>query len=192
MRQKAFLLLENTLAALMVPIDYQATQFPEAFVFGDIAGCNAAKIRAAHTTLTHQDSEIALSCVINDLQQPVGSNIKSHKDTSRRLLNNLQKLMWRDVGVLRDTEKLQRALGEVRRLREDVFPSICPKQGTAFNTSLMDWLDLRNSLLCQKPFASLRVNERKAGAPTKWKTFPINLMVSQKIRLYRAKWPFSI
>ena len=133
---------------------------PEAFVFGDIAGCNAAKIRAARTTLTHQDSEIALSCVINDLQQPVGSNIKSRNNTSRRLLNNLQKLMWRDVGVLRDTEKLQRALSEVRRLREDVFPSIRPKQGTAFNTSLMDWLDLRNSLLCAEAIC-LAASERK-------------------------------
>ncbi|MAB03380.1 MAG: succinate dehydrogenase, partial [Candidatus Puniceispirillum sp.] len=133
---------------------------PEAFVFGDIAGSNAAKVRAASSTLSHQDSEIALSRVMNDLLQPAGSNIPSQNENSRRLLRALQKLMWKDVGVLRGTEKLQRALNEVRRFREDIFPSIRPKQGMAFNTSLMDWLDLRNSLLCAEAIC-LAASERK-------------------------------
>ena len=68
--------------------------------------------------------------------------------------------MWRDVGVLRDTGKLRRALNEVRRFRKDMFPSIRPKQGMAFNTSLMDWLDLRNSLLCAEAIC-LAASERK-------------------------------
>ena len=133
---------------------------PEAFVFGDIAGSNAAKVRAASSNLSDQDSEIALSRVMNDLLQPAGCNITSQNENSRRLLHALQKLMWRDVGVLRDTGKLQRALNEVRRFRKDIFPLIRPKQGMAFNTSLMDWLDLRNSLLCAEAIC-LAASERK-------------------------------
>ena len=71
----------------MVPIDYQGNALPEAFVFGDIAGSNAAKVGAASSTLSHQDSEIALSRVLTDLIQPAGGNVTSHNQNSRNLLH---------------------------------------------------------------------------------------------------------
>ena len=103
--------------------------------------------------------------------------------------------MWKDVGVLRDTEKLQRALNEVRRFREELFPSIRPKQGTVFNTSLMDWLDLRNSLLCAEAIC-LAASERKEsrGAhqmediPFKSDEFTKNQIISQQKECLVSSW----
>ena len=168
---------------------------PEAFVFGDIAGSNAAKIKPADCTLSPQDREIALSRAMNDLLSPANSNAVSQNETSRRLLHTLQNLMWKDVGVLRDTEKLQRALREIIRLRNEVFPSIRPKQGTAFNTSLMDWLDLRNSLLCAEAIC-LAASERKEsrGAhqmediPFKSDEFTKNQIISQQDGYLVSSW----
>jgi len=168
---------------------------PEAFVFGDIAGSNAAKIKPADCTLSPQDREIALSRAMNDLLSPASSNAVSQNETSRRLLHTLQNLMWKDVGVLRDTEKLQRALREIIRLRNEVFPSIRPKQGTAFNTSLMDWLDLRNSLLCAEAIC-LAASERKEsrGAhqmediPSKSDEFTKNQIISQQDGYLVSSW----
>ncbi len=168
---------------------------PEAFVFGDIAGSNAAKAKAAAGTLSPQDSEIALSRVMNDLLPPASSNVISQNETSRRLLHTLQKLMWRDVGVLRDTEKLRSALSEIRRIRKDVLPSIRPKHGMAFNTSLMNWLDLRNSLLCAEAIC-LAASERKEsrGAhqmediPFKSDEFTKNQIISQQKECLVSSW----
>ena len=168
---------------------------PEAFVFGDIAGSNAAKVKPADCTLSPQDREIALSRAMNDLLSPASSNAVSQNETSRRLLHTLQNLMWKDVGVLRDTEKLQRALREIIRLRNEVFPSIRPKQGTAFNTSLMDWLDLRNSLLCAEAIC-LAASERKEsrGAhqmediPSKSDEFTKNQIISQQDGYLVSSW----
>ena len=111
----------------------------------------------------------------------------SQKQTSRRLLHALQILMWENVGVLRDTKKLQKALTEITRFRNEVFPSIRPKQGTAFNTSLMDWLDLRNSLLCAEAIclaASKRKESRGAhqmeDIPVKSDKFTKNQIISER------------
>ena len=52
------------------------------------------------------------------------------------------------------------AIDEIRRMKNDIFPNLKPASGTVFNTSLMDWLDLRNSLLCAEAIC-LAANERK-------------------------------
>ena len=168
---------------------------PEAFVFGDIAGSNAAKVKAGSSTLSTQDFEIAISHVMNDLLKSPSDNAPSQKETSRRLLQALQTIMWENVGVLRDTKKLQTALTEIKRFRNEVFPSIRPKQGKAFNTSLMDWLDLRNSLLCAEAIclaASQRKESRGAhqmeDIPFKSDEFTKNQIISGHDGLLVSSW----
>ena len=80
--------------------------------------------------------------------------------TSRMLLCELQKIMWKNVGVLRSKQRLETALNEIRRMRTDIFPNLRPSPGTIFNTSLMDWFDLRNSLLCAEAICHA-ANQRK-------------------------------
>ena len=45
-------------------------------------------------------------------------------------------------------------------MKNETFPNLRPASGNVFNTSLMDWLDLRNSLLCAEAIC-LAANERK-------------------------------
>ena len=52
------------------------------------------------------------------------------------------------------------AIDEIRRMKNVIFPNLKPASGTVFNTSLMDWLDLRNSLLCAEAIC-LAANERR-------------------------------
>ena len=68
--------------------------------------------------------------------------------------------MWKNVGVLRNKQGLKMAIDEIRRMKSVIFPNLKPASGTVFNTSLMDWLDLRNSLLCAEAIC-LAANERK-------------------------------
>jgi len=168
---------------------------PEAFVFGDIAGASAAKAKAGTNALSDQDSKAALSCAMSSLLGPLSGNDKSQKQTSRHLLHSLQTLMWENVGVLRNTQKLQTALNEIKRFRKDVFPSIRPAHGTAFNTSLMDWLDLRNSLLCAETIC-LAASERKESrgahqmedAPFQSNEFTKNQIISQRDGHLVSSW----
>ena len=168
---------------------------PEAFVFGDIAGASAAKAKAGTNTLSDKDSKVALSCAMSSLLGPLSGNDKSQKQTSRHLLHSLQTLMWENVGVLRNTQKLQTALNEIKRFRNDVFPSIRPAHGTAFNTSLMDWLDLRNSLLCAETIC-LAASERKESrgahqmedAPFQSNEFTKNQIISQRDGHLVSSW----
>ena len=168
---------------------------PEAFVFGDIAGSNAARVKASQNTLSNQDFEIAISHAMGDLLQPPSDNTLPQKQTSRGLLHALQIIMWENVGVLRDTKKLQKALTEITRLRNEVFPSIRPKQGTAFNTSLMDWLDIRNSLSCAEAIclaASKRKESRGAhqmeDIPVKSDKFTKNQIISERNGFLVSNW----
>ena len=68
--------------------------------------------------------------------------------------------MWKNVGVLRNKQGLKMAINEIRRMKNDIFPNLKPTPGTVFNTSLMDWLDLRNNLLCAEAIC-LAANKRR-------------------------------
>ena len=45
-------------------------------------------------------------------------------------------------------------------MKKDIFPNLEPYSGNVFNTSLTDWLDVRNSLLCAEAIC-LAANERE-------------------------------
>jgi succinate dehydrogenase/fumarate reductase flavoprotein subunit len=168
---------------------------PEAFVFGDIAGTNSAKVKTDSNAISQQEAETELSRAIIVISKPAHVNGKTTKETARRVLHSLQRLMWENVGVLRDAQKLQIALCEIKRLRNDVFPLLRPTQGTVFNTSLMDWLDLRNSLLCAEAIC-LAASERKEsrGAhqmediPFKLEEFAKNQIISSRNGNLISSW----
>mgnify|MGYP001302216913 CR=1 FL=1 len=133
---------------------------PEAFVFGEIAGASAANSISDAPNLSLQMGQNALLNSLVELSRQPKQNSQFKTLTSRNLLFDLQKLMWENVGVLRNQRGLKRAIDEIRRMRNDIFPNLKPASGTIFNTSLMDWLDLRNSLLCAEAIC-LAANKRR-------------------------------
>ena len=54
----------------------------------------------------------------------------------------------------------KKTIDKIRKMKNETFPNLRPTSGNVFNTSLMDWLDLRNSLLCAEAIC-LAANERK-------------------------------
>ena len=120
---------------------------PEAFVFGDIAGQSAGNRKGNKINFTQADGKKMLVTAFDQLQQQQSNKPLSSEMTSRRLLTKLQKIMWTKVGVLRNKAQLSEALSSIQEIRKNIFPQIKPSNGTRFNSSLMDWLDLRNSLL---------------------------------------------
>ena len=133
---------------------------PEAFVFGEIAGASAANCISETPHLSLQIGQNVLSNSLVELSCHAKQNTEFQTVTSRKLLFDLQKLMWKNVGVLRNKQGLQMAIDEIRRMKNDIFPNLKPASGTVFNTSLMDWLDLRNSLLCAEAIC-LAANRRR-------------------------------
>ena len=133
---------------------------PEAFVFGEIAGASAANSISETPHLSLQIGQNALSNSLVELSRHAKQKSQFQTETSRKLLFELQKLMWKNVGVLRNKQGLKMAIDEIRRMKNDIFPNLKPTSGTVFNTSLMDWLDLRNNLLCAEAIC-LAANERR-------------------------------
>ena len=133
---------------------------PEAFVFGEIAGASAANSINETPHLSLQIGQNALSNSLVELSRHAKQKSQFQTVTSRKLLFELQKLMWKNVGVLRNKQGLKMAIDEIRRMKNDIFPNLKPTSGTVFNTSLMDWLDLRNNLLCAEAIC-LAANKRR-------------------------------
>ena len=133
---------------------------PEAFVFGEIAGANAANTISEPPHLSLQIGQNSLLNSLVELSRQPKQKSQFKTLTSRKLLFELQKLMWENVGVLRNKEGLKMAIDKIRKMKNETFPNLRPASGNVFNTSLMDWLDLRNSLLCAEAIC-LAANERK-------------------------------
>ena len=133
---------------------------PEAFVFGEIAGANAANTISEPPHLSLQIGQNSLLNSLVELSRQPKQKSQFNTLTSRKLLFELQKLMWENVGVLRNKQGLKMAIDKIRKMKNETFPNLRPASGNVFNTSLMDWLDLRNSLLCAEAIC-LAANERK-------------------------------
>ena len=134
---------------------------PEAFVFGNIAGRNAAECPAKLGYLTATDAESLLHKSCSILEK--NTDDRENKRLSiKATLKELKNVMWSNVGVLRTEEKLLSAMKTIKDIRENVFPHLRPEIGTVFNTSLMDWSDLRNSLICCEAICLAALGRRES------------------------------
>jgi succinate dehydrogenase/fumarate reductase flavoprotein subunit len=110
----------------------------EALVFGRKAGKSAAE-RAAARTLSVDASAFdgAVANLVRGIPGP-GSNPAAQ-------IEELQALMQNDVGPFRTGRGLERALARIRAMRT-ALPAAKPPGGQAYDTALVDWLDLRTML----------------------------------------------
>ena len=108
-------------------------------VFGGIAGDTMAADIARPGALPEPDEavlgrEIERAC--HPLSRPAG---KIHE-----LREALQDTMWDDVGILRDAAGLERAIGRIETIGEDLMHTGVTADTLAFNMSWHDWLNLRS------------------------------------------------
>jgi fumarate reductase flavoprotein subunit len=69
-----------------------------------------------------------------------------------RLQSELRELMWRDVGLIRDAERLREALSTLEELGDRIGGARVPG-GSAFNLAWQDWLNLRNQIAAARLIA---------------------------------------
>ena len=117
---------------------------PEAMVFGECAGRFAAQYVAAAgvpdwaETASHDTVELARSRLGRDAEP--GASPKA-------LTNELRMLMWENAGPFRDEERLAAALERIRVMRRHDLDALAVGHEAAYNTSLVEWFELRNGLL---------------------------------------------
>jgi succinate dehydrogenase/fumarate reductase flavoprotein subunit len=111
----------------------------EALVFGRKAGKNAAA-RALSRTLPVAEAS-AFGGAVDFLM----CGIPGAGPNPAAMIEELQALMQKDVGPFRTGPGLERALARIRTMREGLGEAK-PPGGTAYDTALVDWLDLRTML----------------------------------------------
>ena len=87
------------------------------------------------------------------------------------LMQNMQRVMWNDVGPFRTEDKLSRALatfnGMTRQLGE-----LPPNARHAFDLPRLDWLDLRNMLLVAHAVAQMALRRTESRGAHQREDFP--------------------
>jgi succinate dehydrogenase/fumarate reductase flavoprotein subunit len=164
---------------------------PEAVVFGERAGETAARYAARHKT-TRWDDKVAQPQV--DLVHQVAGRNGGGGATPGRLMDELKTLMWSKVGAFRDGPALAAARERIRAMREADLDhvSIAPEQN--FNSSLVEWFELRNGLLAAEAVATgalAREESRGAHQRNDFPTSDDKFLANQRLWLDRGAFASS-
>lgn len=117
-------------------------------VFGGIAGKSLAHVTrpgGAVPEVNREAVNAAARRVLAPLDRPAGD--------LNALRERLLDLMWQDVGIVRDHAGLERALGQLENLAEEVEQTGIGG-GTAFNLSWQERLNLENQILVGRAIAA--------------------------------------
>ncbi|MEE2803876.1 MAG: FAD-binding protein [Pseudomonadota bacterium] len=117
----------------------------EAFVFGERAGRFAAHYRNGDF-LWRDEWSNEQAANGHDRRDP------ANPATLGGVLTELQKLLWKDVGLLRNGTALTKALNRIRHLRDEVAQLYVPA-GEEYIPCLREWHDLSASLLVAETIA---------------------------------------
>jgi succinate dehydrogenase/fumarate reductase flavoprotein subunit len=119
----------------------------EAFVFGERAGRFAAAEAksAARTPVPAGAADAIVEAGRERLGKPSGG--------APALMRELQALMWDKVGLLRSQAKMDAALARIRAMRASELRTLAVPSAGPYNQALLDWFDLRASLLTAEAVA---------------------------------------
>ncbi len=144
---------------------------PEAFVFGELAGKNAAQYVSKKTNLTIDKASSILEKIMKKPKKDIGSNNTDKPDQVTTIMKKLQDIMWKYVGVIRNQKGLSRAHDLIHNLNNN-FSKIYQPDNTVYNKKLMDWLDLRNSLLCAQTVCFAAMNRKESRGAHQMEDIP--------------------
>ena len=130
---------------------------PEAFVFGERAGRFAACYTARGKSSWRKSDDAAAQTLVDS---STGSG--THGNGLGALMAELQALMWDDVGLLRTEHGLKRALSRIAEMSKRDLPALAPARTAHFSHTLLDWFDLRASLLCAESVAQAALNRTES------------------------------
>ena len=132
----------------------------EALVYGEIAGREAARHAEGHAG--GWDAHAAETA--RDAAEPWVRGTGNGR-SAIALVQELRRLMWKQVGPFRDRAGLTSALERIRAMRVDDLPRVSIPRDTAFAVELADWQELRSALLVAEAVAvAALAREESRGA----------------------------
>ena len=117
---------------------------PEAMAFGECAGRFAAEY-VADAGVPGWPAGAARDTI--DLARAKPGRSAGQGASPKALANELRDLMWDKAGPFRDAQALVAALARIREMRRHDLDPLDVGREAAFNTSLVEWFELRNGLL---------------------------------------------
>lgn len=106
-------------------------------VFGGVAGETMGDDIRRMAALREPDEDI-LAAEIERAQRPFSKKPGKVQD----IRNQLQEMMWEDVGVIRTATGMKRGLGRLEAIREELAQTGVDSTNLAFNLTWHDWLNV--------------------------------------------------
>ena len=132
----------------------------EALVYGEIAGREAARHAEGHA----QGWDARAAEAARDAAEPSTGTTGTGR-SAVALVQELRRLMWKQVGPFRDRAGLTSALERIRAMRDDDLPRVPVPRDTAFAIELADRQELRSALLVAEAVAvAALAREESRGA----------------------------
>ena len=132
----------------------------EALVYGEIAGREAARHAEGHAGGWDAPAAEAARAAAEPSTGTTGTG-----PSAVALVQELRRLMWKQVGPFRDRGGLTSALERIRTMRDDDLPRVPVPRDTAFAIELADRQELRSALLVAEVVAvAALAREESRGA----------------------------
>ncbi len=142
---------------------------PEAVVFGERAGEKAAQYASRSRTAKWDDAAARPHL---DLLRKLSGRNTAGEVSPNQLMGELKKLMWGKVGAFRNGPDLAAALERIRAMRRDDLDDLTVSAQSTYNTSLVEWFELRNGLLAAEAVATAALGREESRGAHQRDDFP--------------------
>jgi succinate dehydrogenase/fumarate reductase flavoprotein subunit len=160
---------------------------PEAVVFGERAGEQAARFATRCKTVRWDDK--AAERHLDLIRQVAGKNAGSGMSPGQ-LMRELKTLMWEKVGAFRNGEDLEVARNRIRTMRRNDLDDLAVSAQSTYNTSLVEWFELRNGLLAAEAVATAALGRRESRGAHQRDDFPKaddRFLANQRLSLHHGE-----
>jgi succinate dehydrogenase/fumarate reductase flavoprotein subunit len=158
---------------------------PEAVVFGERAGEKAAQFATQSKTVKWDDKAAKPHL---ELLRKVSAQNAGDGPSPARLMGELKTLMWEKVGAFRNARDLGQARDRIRVMRCSDLDGLTVSAQSTHNTSLVEWLELRNGLLAAEAVASAALARQESRGAHQRDDFPKaddRYLANQRLSLQR-------
>ena len=163
----------------------------EALVFGERAGCAAAKEAL-------NGSDLRKPAVLDSVLEQLGVLRDRHSSgapTPVACQLELQRLMWEKAGPFRTGDKLAAALARIRSMKTNDLPNLAISSEGSFNLDIQDWFELRAMLMTAEAVVMSAVARRESRGAHQREDFPesdVSFEKNQALELeegeLRSRW----